>query len=426
MISTYFKQAWQMMRQNKLFSSIYIGGTALAIAATTLYALFTYIKIAPIYPEYNRGQTVVFDRVQTSDKDNSVWQFNAGYDLVNELFYNLKDADVVTSIYNDRANEDYIKSRDGDTDIKVVVKRTDHNFFKVYEYEFLEGNPFSEIDFHDGLHTAVISAQTAEKAFGTSEGVVGKEIILNLKPHKVAGVVKDASSILGRSYGEVFVPYTTAQGYQNQGRKYLGGFRTTILTDNIESIRAQAKEFERRYNTSQDEFKLDLFNQPLTHLRWTLEPFPEKDFSFAKFLRSELLFLLILLLVPALNLSSLISSRMDMRAAEFGVRKSFGANKAALLIQILWENLLLTLVGAAVGLLIVWAMMYFSSGEVLTISNSFVDTSAAPASVNNDMMFSPGIFLLVFVICLILNMLSAFVPAWLNLRKPIVQSLKEK
>ena len=415
------------MRQNKLFSAIYIGGTALAIAATTLYAMLTYVKIAPIYPQYNRARTVIFDRVHTSDGGGGEWQSQHSYELLAELLYNLDDADVVTSFYDPWDNENYIKGQDGETEIKVVLKPTDHNFFKVYEYEFLEGKPFGEIDLRDRQPVAVVSAGTAERAFGTWKGVVGRELVMNFVPYRVVGVVKDASSVFDRSYGEVFVPYTTVKGYDSSfGRRYHGSFRTTILTDNVEGIRAQAKEFERRFNTSQDELTLDLVNQPLTHLRWVFNPWPHQDFTVGKALRGELLMLLILLLVPALNLSSLISSRMDMRSSELGVRKSFGANRGVLLWQVMWENLLLTGIGALAGLAVVWAMMLFTSGEILTVSNGFFDNVAAPTSVNIDMFFSPGIFLIVLGLCLLLNLLSALVPAWMNLRKPIVSSLKEK
>ena len=40
--------------------------------------------------------------------------------------------------------------------------------------------------------------------------------------------------------------------------------------------------------------------------------------------------LLVLLLVPALNLSGMIASRMESRLAEMGVRKSFGAGRGKL------------------------------------------------------------------------------------------------
>ena len=52
------RQALAMMREEKLFSSIYIVGTALAIAFTMVMAVVYYIKLAPIYPERNRARTI--------------------------------------------------------------------------------------------------------------------------------------------------------------------------------------------------------------------------------------------------------------------------------------------------------------------------------------------------------------------------------
>jgi putative ABC transport system permease protein len=46
--------------------------------------------------------------------------------------------------------------------------------------------------------------------------------------------------------------------------------------------------------------------------------------------------------------------------------------------------------------------------------------------VTGEMMFSPTIFVSAFLVCVVLNILSALIPAWLSLRKPIVESMNEK
>ena len=56
----YFRQALALIREERLFSGIYIVGTALAIAFTMVMAVVYYIKLAPIYPEANRARTVYF------------------------------------------------------------------------------------------------------------------------------------------------------------------------------------------------------------------------------------------------------------------------------------------------------------------------------------------------------------------------------
>ena len=61
MIKIYLKQAWELMKQNKLFSTLYVVGTGLAIAMTMIMAIIYYVKIAPVYPEVNRMNTLYLD-----------------------------------------------------------------------------------------------------------------------------------------------------------------------------------------------------------------------------------------------------------------------------------------------------------------------------------------------------------------------------
>ena len=58
MLKLYLKQAWTLLRQNPLFSGLYIAGTGLAIAMTMIVAEIYYVKLAPVYPEANRSRTL--------------------------------------------------------------------------------------------------------------------------------------------------------------------------------------------------------------------------------------------------------------------------------------------------------------------------------------------------------------------------------
>ncbi len=53
--------------------------------------------------------------------------------------------------------------------------------------------------------------------------------------------------------------------------------------------------------------------------------------------------------LPTINLVNINLSRILERASEIGVRKAFGASSLALVGQFLVENILLTLVGGALG-----------------------------------------------------------------------------
>ena len=71
-----------------------------------------------------------------------------------------------------------------------------------------------------------------------------------------------------------------------------------------------------------------------------------------------------------------------------------------------------------------WALLYASGGAFLSMPEKWYSQPSDPGSLQADMLFAPGIFAIVFGLCLLLNVLSAMLPAWMSLRRPIVQSLK--
>lgn len=154
---------------------------------------------------------------------------------------------------------------------------------------------------------------------------------------------------------------------------------------------------------------------------------PEEGIDWNALLRKNALILLVLLIVPALNLSGMIASRMDSRRNEIGIRKSFGARRGRLLSQVLWENLLLTVIGGVLGLVIAWIFIYGGADWIINnISGNELDPklNVNLSRVTPDMLFAPAVFGCAFLFCVVLNIISALIPAWQALRKPIANSLK--
>lgn len=86
------------------------------------------------------------------------------------------------------------------------------------------------------------------------------------------------------------------------------------------------------------------------------------------------------------------------------------------------------MVGGLLGLLVAWSMLYVGREWIFMLFDSWPMDIAEGANlyVSGEMLFAPVVFIVVFVLCLILNLLSALWPAWTSLRKPIVYSLYEK
>ena len=100
-------------------------------------------------------------------------------------------------------------------------------------------------------------------------------------------------------------------------------------------LREEINELVRKFNASQEQVELSIYNQPRSHLLTVFQTFVSREFSWIDIIKEYLLIILALLLVPALNLSGMIAGRMEVRLAEMGVRMSFGANRNVLLGQVM-------------------------------------------------------------------------------------------
>lgn len=195
------------------------------------------------------------------------------------------------------------------------------------------------------------------------------------------------------------------------------------------ALREEIKELYRKYNTSQTEIELQQLEQPRSYALTVFQTWvSDEAFDWSAVFKKFGLTLLVLLLVPALNLSGMIAGRMETRLSEMGVRKSFGANRNGLLGQVLWENLLLTLTGGLLGLTLAWGALYTCRDWLFALFDErpVLAYGGVSTTVSGEMLFAPSVFLAAFLLCLILNMLSALIPAWSSLRHPIIQSLNEK
>jgi putative ABC transport system permease protein len=119
---------------------------------------------------------------------------------------------------------------------------------------------------------------------------------------------------------------------------------------------------------------------------------------------------LLVMVLPAINLVNLNLSRILERASEIGVRRAFGARRGTLVLQFLVENLVLTLIGGALGLV--------ASALVLEGINA---TGIVPRS---EFALNFRVFAVGLVASAVFAALSGIYPAWRMSRLQPVDALK--
>ena len=426
----YLKQAWAMLRQNRLFSSIYVVGTGLSIALTMTVFIIFYVKTAPIYPEYNRDRTVVLKYLKwypSGQPDN--WH-GAGFSLdVAGLLDSVPhlEAMAMTCENVSMGCRVGVPGQEQVFDVHVLYVST--GFWQVFTPYFLSGKPFTEADDQARSHTAVISESTARRLFATGDAA-GRTFLYKGHPYTVSGVVEDVSSATPDAVADVWMPLSLSDyvDYRDRQNPLMGNLTYYLLADasnHKEALKQAVCETFRRHGDGQDRVN-DLMGQPDDAALASFRTDPLAAPDLGGVFRSLLYVVLALLIIPAVNLSGMIASRMDKRMAELGIRQAYGATRSTLLSQVLWENLLLTLLGAVAGLAFCYVIVLTSGSWILTLFDARVDTDLPVPFLTMEMLFNPWVFLCAFGLCLVLNVVSALLPAWWGLRHTIVQELYAK
>lgn len=420
------RQAFTILKQNPLLSTISILGTAFAITMIMAIVITWQTKYADLEPEVNRSRCLYFSAMHVQGKENKDWN-NFGKPsaaFMKECIQPLPEVEACTAFST--ADVALVSLTDGNNRLKVDAMSTDPDFWKIFKLQFLDGKSFTEAERGGDMQSLVISASVARKLFGTTEAA-GRQMLLNREVVRIIGVVKDVSVTAKDAYAQVWSMYHSNELNVTGWWSYNGNRTIAVLArtpDDFPAIKQGVEKRVKDVNAGLEQRQIDIMEQPdnivahVNHVWSNIGPnLPMLYLQYG-------IALFIILLVPSLNLCGLSNSRMQQRVSELGVRKAFGATDGTLVRQILNENLVLTLIGGVVGLIFSYLAVYAMRTWLFTNSDNI--GTAGDFSLSMGALFSPAVFVLAFVFCLLINLLSAGLPAWLATRRTIVDSLNDK
>lgn len=430
MIKQYFKQALAQLRQQPLLTTISVLGTALTICLIMVVVMQQQIKTTPFAPESNRNRLLHVKQMSTSNKnwsDDGSSNGPMGLQTAKGCFEGLTTAEEV-SIYTIPETMQVALPRGVRTGIDAL--ETDGAFWRIFDFSFIDGKPYSDAEVKSGLPVAVITESVARLLFGTSHQVSGKEILVNDAVYRISGVVKDVSSMASTAYAQIWVSYSSTHitgGDNTWCDGIMGVMRVVILarsSSDFEAIRAECERRRLAYNAGLGDYFVFYRGQPDDQLTMSQHKWANVQPDMAAYFRQQVIIFLILLLVPAINLSSMTHSRLRQRVAEIGVRRSFGATRGGVMGQIVAENLVLTLMAGVVGLLFCLIISYCWGGTLFADSR-LMYLNTAPV-IEWKMLFKFSTFIYALLFCLALNLLSSGWPAWRASRMSIINALSGK
>ena len=410
------------MRTQPVIAWVTIIGTALSIFLIMTVVMLQQVYLIPFAPETHRERMLYgcFFHVEEPASGNSS-SASLGYDRAKQLYSNLEGVEEVSFMHKDISNYD-LKGTTGEA-FSGSVRKTDEAFWRIYEYPLLAGRYYTPEEIEANSRVAVVSEGTARRLFG-GEHAVGQHFLLDHNDFEVIGVVKDASRLATMAFGEVFVPIHTdgSEDYSDMG---MGPFCAALLVKegvDFESVRSQVKARYAQADTEMapegrntvyhgSPFDQETVATGLSGSNTTPDNTNEKILNWIIYA--------VLLLVPAINLSSMLHSRLRRRISDIGVRRAFGCTKGRIIRDIITENLMVTLAGGLIGLGAGVLFALFYDGLYTTEDGDAV----RPALSMILNLKTTGI---AFGACFILNLISASIPAWQAARVNPVNAINAK
>jgi putative ABC transport system permease protein len=356
MIKNYLLITVRSLMKNKLYIFINIFGMAVSIACC-IVAWFNF--------DYNNSFDDVHTNGSTIYRVNSIREFQNNKQafgvvpvpLGEAVRQNSRDVDAVIRLNPSGAN-----LRRGDDFFETSLGYVDKEYFNVFTFEFLEGNP-NDLD----KSKIFISDELRSKYFG-NEKALGKVVTQvfgdnRTKEYEIAGVYRKppANSSFEYDAHAVYENYLELDSVLQNGTNWR--YRATLFlqvkdASRIPAIEAQMKPFAENNNKIREDFIITDFKlDPLPGMAvrdeasdrpgtWTRDASP-----IAAVVGTAMMGIFVLL-IACFNLTNTAVAISSRRLKEIGIRKVMGSKRSQLILQFIGETMFVCFVSLVLGMLI--------------------------------------------------------------------------
>jgi putative ABC transport system permease protein len=362
MLISYFRTAWRHLIKNKVYSITNLAGLSIGLACVMLIMLYVSDEVSfdRFHEKGDRIYRIVHDAMGPEGKEEKGG--NTGGPQARAFQEGIPEIESACRV---RGNWELMVQKGNDA-ISERVLYADSNFFHLFTFPLLEGNPAVVLKDPSSL---VISEDIARKYFN-SVHVIGKTMEINedgkFSTFIITGVARNSPLNSSIRFDLLMPIEATLNG--DWTKIWTNTFLNTFvvlkpMADKAAVERKMAVLFKGHEGKYFENFKKE---HPNFYYRYKLQPYLsihlEKEYnagnginawsdaSYSYILGGIALFILV---IACINFINLTLGRSLRRGKEIGIRKVTGGTRSQLIIQFMGESLLLNILAFIPALVMV-------------------------------------------------------------------------
>ena len=355
MLKNYLTIAYRNLLKNRAVSIINITGLSLSIAVCILIALYIWHELS--YDRFHEKTDQIYRTIMHSQGTAKEYSIaSTPFMLAPRLKSTFPEVEHAVRLY---PQEGVIKV--GDTMFDEDLLFADTDFFNVFSFPLIAGDPQKSLQTPDQV---VLTEEMAGKLFG-NETPLGKTLSIRIKgkfyDFTVSGVAKTLPGNSSVSFSVLLPMEMWGRVDKGLYRESWGSLtpRTYITLKEQANPEQVQKKLPVLLEDDPEQAKyLGIRLQPITQIHFDQSVqsslAPASNINYIYILASIGFFIL---LIAAINFTSLAIGSSTSRASEVGVRKTFGATRAQLSWQFLGESLLMSLFSLVMGGLLAYLLL---------------------------------------------------------------------
>lgn len=417
MLKNYLKITWAVMKRRKFYTFISLFGISLTLTILIVLTAFFDTLFAPNYPERDRERTLYVQYMQQMNtKEQGSRMGPVSRYLIDNYVSKMTTPEKIAVTSTPNMLNTYLNNRRG----KLYIRYTDAAFWQVNTFDFVEGKGFTEETLRQNDNAVIITEDIRDRYFGKGVSVLGKNMDLAGDIYRIGGVIKGNTQLVQMyTAAEIYLPITADK--QPIRADYNGGYFVLLLAkdkSDFPKIKAEYESIIRKLPIIKDgDFQPDtLISTAETYMRSFTRNITGGGAAdgdgLSLFFTITLIFAFLFMLLPAINLVNLNISRIMERASEIGIRKAFGASAGTLTIQFIIENIIITIVGGIIALLL--------SSIIITYLNRYGIGSLSTLNLSINWF----VLSIAFILSFVFGILSGVLPAFRMAKLPVIEALK--